>query len=136
MDKIIIDAVRYFNRASMSWGFMGMGISGQRMTFDDYCMEMRKKLEGIGAFQDSYRKQIQGSVNLLKDAMRNQGLTRKEDICPFALVFASVLETRDKPKKKYFIDIFRCLFYNEYGVTDPLSLPFEWGFKNNYTDII
>ena len=134
MEQVLKDAVHYYNRASRDWGKINMGLYGRRPTFDETCTQMKMKLGDH--LNEGYRSKIQGSVNLLRDAIQHERLTKKEDVCPLILVFAKVISTSDKPQHKAFIDIFKCLYYKEYAITDLLSKLFDFGLRDNYSDIV
>ena len=134
MDQVVRDAVRFYNQAIRDWGKINMGLYGRHPSFDEMCSQMKRKLGDH--LNEGYRKKIQGSVNLLSDAMQHENLTRKEEVCPLILVFAKVISTSDKPQAKAFIDIIKCLFYKEYGIVDPLSKLFDFGLRDDYSDII
>ena len=136
MEKIVLDAMRSYNRDAMDWSFLGMGgFSRRRITFEECCNSMRSRLYGV-SIQNDYRDRISGAIIVLKEVIQSTGVTRKEDICPTILVFAELLKTSNKPKHKLFIDIFRCMFYSEYGISNPLSLPGDAGLRDPYSDFV
>lgn len=136
MEKIVLDAMRSYNRAAMDWSFLGMGgFSRRRITFQECCNSMRSRLYGV-SIQNDYRDRISGAIIVLKEVIQSTGVTRKEDISPTILVFAELLKTSNKPKHKLFIDIFRCMFYSEYGISNPLSLPGDAGLRDPYSDFV
>lgn len=137
MKQVLIDAVHYYNKSATDLGMIDSGMYGPKPSFRDMCKGVEKKLLSVDAFNQKYWEQINAAKNILVDvATHTVGLSDKLAICPLILVFAELLARSTKPKYKIFIDLYKCLYYSEYGIIDPLSIPFGLGLKDTYSDIM
>lgn len=145
-EKIVFDASQAYNVAVLfgrsRFGAPSFSPSGRCLpapfSFNEFCNKMKTRLISINAYEGSYWSQINGAKNLILDGTKHTGipLSDKDDIGPIILAFATILSNSKRPQHKIFIDIYRCLYYNEYGVVDPLSIPFGWGLKDDYPTVI